>query len=188
LYHDSCLPLDRAGLRCTFDSHIRVLLWKKLAVNCVVNPLTALYGCPNGALLDRIDGFTTDILPDLVRDDYDVYRHSEKGKDLQYTSSSEAAVEPEQEERDEFQAWQDYVLEVIHATAAHRSSMLQDVQQQQPTLPDHLHRPQQTEIDALNGFVVRQARALGLPCDKNERLVQSVQKLTNVSAHDFMYS
>jgi 2-dehydropantoate 2-reductase len=176
--------LDQAGLRCAVDSHIRVLLWKKLAANCVINPLTALNGCPNGELLDRIDGFTTDIMPDLVREVYDVYCHSEKGKD----PSSEAAVEKEEEgdDGDEFQAWQDYVLEVIQATAANRSSMLQDVQQQQPTLPDHpLHRlPRRTEIDALNGFVVRRAQSLGLPCDKNERLVQDVHKLT----HGFMYS
>ena len=30
---------------------IQEALWKKLAINCVINPLTALYHCSNGALL-----------------------------------------------------------------------------------------------------------------------------------------
>ena len=29
-----------------------LLVWRKLAVNCAINPLTALLGVPNGALVD----------------------------------------------------------------------------------------------------------------------------------------
>ncbi len=52
-----CL-LDDAGLReglgvCAVDSHTALLqqLHAKLAINCCVNPLTALLGCLNGQLL-----------------------------------------------------------------------------------------------------------------------------------------
>ncbi len=46
----------------------------------------------------------------------------------------------------------------------HRVSMLQ-----------HLARGKQTEIDALNGYIVRESRRLGLPCPYNEALVAIVK-------------
>ncbi|GAB2686165.1 ketopantoate reductase family protein [Aliiglaciecola aliphaticivorans] len=35
---------------CTWHSDISLILWRKLAVNAVINPLTAIYNIPNGAL------------------------------------------------------------------------------------------------------------------------------------------
>lgn len=35
------------------DPNILVHLWRKLAINCVINPLTVLEDCPNGELLQR---------------------------------------------------------------------------------------------------------------------------------------
>ena len=43
------------GLGCTWDTGIEDRLWQKLAVNCVINPLTALEQCPNGDLAERVD-------------------------------------------------------------------------------------------------------------------------------------
>jgi 2-dehydropantoate 2-reductase len=44
-----------AGLPTRLVPDIERVLWAKLAVNCAVNPLTALHGVANGALLERPD-------------------------------------------------------------------------------------------------------------------------------------
>ncbi len=41
------------ALDLTLDQHILQRLWQKLAINCAINPLTVLYDCCNGELLDN---------------------------------------------------------------------------------------------------------------------------------------
>ncbi len=60
----------------------------------------------------------------------------------------------------------DRVLEVCRATASNRSSMLQDVLRGLPT-----------EIQAINGAIVRAARELGLAAPANEMLVNLVEAI-----------
>jgi 2-dehydropantoate 2-reductase len=43
----------RALEPCVWDADIETALWAKLAVNCVINPLTAVHGCRNGELAQR---------------------------------------------------------------------------------------------------------------------------------------
>ena len=47
--------LESAGIHADAHSEAKAILWRKLCLNAAVNPLTALLGCPNGALLDRPD-------------------------------------------------------------------------------------------------------------------------------------
>jgi 2-dehydropantoate 2-reductase len=60
----------------------------------------------------------------------------------------------------------DHVYAVAKATAANRSSMGQDIDN---------HR--QTEIGTINGFIVREARRLGLPAPVNQTLTALVETL-----------
>ena len=41
-----------------WDTEIEAVLWQKFMVNCAINPLTQLYDCANGTLLDNPDFFS----------------------------------------------------------------------------------------------------------------------------------
>ncbi|MBQ0755802.1 MAG: 2-dehydropantoate 2-reductase [Amphritea sp.] len=41
--------------KLTMTTDINTVLWRKLAINCAINPLTALYDCRNGELLKYTD-------------------------------------------------------------------------------------------------------------------------------------
>ena len=60
----------------------------------------------------------------------------------------------------------DHVFQVAAATAANRSSMGQDVDQRRPT-----------EIKAINGFVVREARSMGINAPVNQALTALVETM-----------
>ncbi|MFZ5775780.1 MAG: ketopantoate reductase family protein [Thermodesulfobacteriota bacterium] len=68
----------------------------------------------------------------------------------------------------------EWVLSVCRATAGNISSMLQDVRRRRPT-----------EIDAINGAVVAEARRLGLPCAANQELVREIKALESAYLADF---
>ncbi len=42
--------LAQAGIPASWSDDILARLWRKLALNCAINPLTVLYGCRNGEL------------------------------------------------------------------------------------------------------------------------------------------
>ncbi|MCS2157876.1 2-dehydropantoate 2-reductase [Scandinavium sp. H11S7] len=87
--------------------------WKKLAVNCVINPLTAIYDCPNGELRDypqEVERICHEVAAVMEREGH----HSSPEDLLAYT-------------------WQ-----IIDSTANNISSMLQDVRAQRQTEIDYI--------------------------------------------------
>ena len=133
--------LTKAGLAAEATRHTAGLLWSKLAINAAINPVTALWDVPNGALLER---------PELMELAVQAAGEAERvaraaGITLLFR---DAAAE---------------VRGVCRDTAENLSSMLQDVR-----------RGRRTEIDAINGAVVREARTLGVPAPVNEMLVRRV--------------
>ncbi len=88
-------------------------MWRKLAVNCVINPLTALWNCPNGELrhhTDEINAICEEVAAVIEREGY----HT-SADDLRY-----------------------YVEQVIDSTAENISSMLQDVRAMRHTEIDYI--------------------------------------------------
>lgn len=123
-----------------WHNNVAAAAWQKLAVNCVINPLTVFYNCTNGELAE----------------------HTE---DIEALSNEVAAV-MEREGQHISREWLiDYVMEVIRSTAGNTSSMLQDIRAQR-----------RTEIDYINGYVIRRARAQGLATPENNRLYEFIKR------------
>jgi 2-dehydropantoate 2-reductase len=162
--------LDHSGLNCTLipsrtdhdchDDYMKWLLWKKLAVNCVINPLSAIHNCVNGDIV-RLNGFHDHYYPALLSELANVFVQT-----LKHSNSSaintELSVEYVQEE------FRNAVDDVVRDTARNRSSMLQDVA-----------AGRSTEVDYLSGYVVRTGAALGVPTPVNAELWSAVQSLSS---------
>lgn len=95
----------RASEDCRWETQIELALWEKLAINCAINPLTALHECRNGEL---------DTRPELRRE-VDILCE-------EIARVSEAAGFPSVARDLRLR-----VGEVISGTANNHSSMLQDL-------------------------------------------------------------
>ncbi|MBU4684603.1 2-dehydropantoate 2-reductase [Cedecea davisae] len=126
-----------------WHDNINPASWNKLAVNCVINPLTAIYNCSNGELTEHRE--------EVASICYEVAQVMER--EGHHTSQ---------------QSLLDYVEQVICSTAENTSSMLQDIR-----LERH------TEIDYITGYLLRRARAHGIPVPVNARLYELVKRKEN---------
>lgn len=106
----------RLPSHCEWRSDINTALWRKLAINCVINPLTALHRCRNGDLAER-----PELSALLVKVCAEV-------REIGIAAGQTDAVQ------DLFTQ----VMAVVAATANNRSSMLQDVLAGRETEIDYL--------------------------------------------------
>jgi 2-dehydropantoate 2-reductase len=131
------------GIATEAVDDVRSVLWNKLLINVGINAITALTAIKNGQILDL------DITRELSRNA--VQEAMKVARELKIAVREDAV---------------DHVYAVAQATAANRSSMGQDVDNQR-----------QTEIGTINGFIVREARRLGIPAPVNETLTALIQTL-----------
>lgn len=104
--------LRGAGLPARLTRDIDVLLWSKLAVNCAINPLTAMHGVPNGALLERPEWRAA---------------MEAAAREVQAVAAAQGIPLEDPAER---------ACAVARLTAGNRSSMLQDLDRGVPTEVD----------------------------------------------------
>ena len=112
-YSDLAERLHAALPDVAWHNDINASCWKKLAVNCVINPLTALLDCPNGELRyhhEHIEMICQEVALVMVREGY-------------HTSA---------------ESLYDFATEVIESTADNISSMLQDIRMQRHTEIDYI--------------------------------------------------
>lgn len=139
--------LRQAGFRADLIEDFDRAVWRKLAVNCAINPLSALRALTNGELLGRPQD--RELLGRAARE---VAQVAEAG-------GVPLGADPAP-----------LALDVARRTAGNRSSMLQDVSRGAPT-----------EIEALNGAVVREGRRHGVPTPVNDWLYAEILRLTGAS-------
>jgi 2-dehydropantoate 2-reductase len=138
-----CAVFQGAGLDCREAPDLEAVLWEKLLVNVAINPLTALLRVPNGVLPELPEAW--DLAVAAAREAQAVARAA--GINLKVDAEAR-------------------LRQVCAATAANRSSMLQDVLAGRPT-----------EIEALNGQVSARGAALGVPTRVNNVLTQLLRAL-----------
>ena len=133
----------KSGIDTQVIEDVRNVIWDKLLVNVGINAITALTGIKNGQILDM------EVTRELCR------------------AAIEEAVAVAQihgiKVRDEAVK---HVLQVARSTAANRSSMGQDIDNNRLT-----------EIDAINGAVVSEAQKVGLETPVNKTLTALIETL-----------
>jgi 2-dehydropantoate 2-reductase len=134
---------NAAGIETSVAPDVRQVVWEKLLVNVGINAITALTGIKNGELID---------LP--------ITRRLSRAAVEEAMQVAEARGVIVREDAPE------HVLQVARATAANRSSMGQDVDNQRIT-----------EIAAINGAVVAEAAKVGIQVPVNQTLFALVETL-----------
>ncbi len=135
-------PLARAiregGIPCERSDSIEKDLWAKMLYNCALNPLGAILGVPYGALAESD---TTRALMDRI---------------VEEISAVMVAAGYRTHWREPKQFLDVFYSRLVPDTARHESSMLQDIT-----------AGKRTEIDALNGAVIKLAQEHGVAVPYN---------------------
>jgi 2-dehydropantoate 2-reductase len=133
----------RAGMPCEVRSDIESVLWEKLLVNVGINPLTAILRIKNGELPHLPPAWNLAVAA------------AAEAQAVALASGISLKVDPEARLR-----------EVCLATAANRSSMLQDIL-----------AGRRTEIEALNAQVASRGASHSIPTPVNHTLTQLIRAL-----------
>lgn len=127
---------------------------EKLSANAILNPITALLDVPNGALLHNssLSMVQRMLLAELS---------------LVIRGLPELEGIPNVHQRFSAQRLEHYVLGIISRTAQNSSSMRED-----------FRRAKQTEIDFINGYIIRRGEEQGIKCAINFVLMNLVKGKT----------
>jgi len=131
--------MEEGGFPCRVTPEIEKDLWAKMLYNCALNPLGAVLGVPYGELAAREDGRA--VMDSVVRE---VYAVMDACGYRTHWDSADAFLDV-------------FYGKLVPPTAAHESSMLQDVREGRTT-----------EIAALNGQVVDlgERHLVSVPCNR----------------------
>ena len=130
---------------------------EKLAINATINPLTVIFDCRNGEL--RFNLAITRVMRLLLSETSLVIRSL---PEIQDVPNLLVRFSPDRLEH--------LVVSIAERTASNNSSMLQDVR-----------LGKTTEVDYINGYIVRRGEELGIRCVVNYTLMQMVKGKSEVT-------
>lgn len=137
-----------SGMPAEAVDDIGTYVWRKLAINAVINPLSALLRVPNGELLGL-----PEVARGLVQEVVQVANQAGQTLDAAETLAKVEAS--------------------MRQTARNTSSMLQD-----------LRAGRRTEIDWINGAIVRLADEHALAVPRNRQLLELVRFAASLAAQE----
>ena len=143
---------ERAGVPCKISDHLATELWTKLVWNCGLNAISALGKATYGDIIANEDA--RQLVEGAVFEV--IFAAKAAGVHLPLFEDPQAAMRE--------------AYKIARAMAATWSSTAQDMM-----------RGKKTEIDSLNGLIVRKGRELGVPTPINHALFTLV-KLTESAA------
>ena len=132
----------------------------KLAVNCIINPLTAILECKNGELLSSFH-FTRVIRLLLAE------------ISLVIKSLPEMENVPNVKMRFDTLRLERLTFSIARMTSQNNSSMLQDVK-----------AGRQTEIDYINGYIIKRGEEMGIHCVMNYMLMHMIKGKRKIGQAD----
>lgn len=159
--------LDGLGCRWRRMSDVQLAMRKKLVVNAVVNPLSAILGCRNGALFKN--EASKRMLHDICAEASTAFQAQLEADTQAFLGSIAADAEKSQAPLGrmphDLQAdmLAQEVERVAHLTRGNISSTLSDIRKGRPT-----------EISFLNGYLVRLGKQYGVPMPVNSALLNMV--------------
>jgi 2-dehydropantoate 2-reductase len=159
--------LDGLGCKWRRMSDVQLAMRKKLVVNAVVNPLTAILGCRNGALFK--DEASKRMLQDICTEAATAFQAQLEADTHAFLGSLAPDVERSQAPLGRMSndlqadALVQEVKRVAHLTRGNISSTLSDIRKGRPT-----------EISFLNGYLVRLGKQYGVPMPVNSALLNMV--------------
>ncbi len=137
---------NEAGIPTRVSDSVMKYVWGKIIYNSALNPLGAIFEVSYGELVEN--EYTKSIIDDVIREIFELLKlsgHETLWPDAQAYSN-------------------DFYTKMLPTTAAHHASMLQDIL-----------RGRKTEVDALNGAVVRLGEQYGLEMPVNRLITQMIK-------------
>ncbi len=138
--------IDRGGIPCITTAEITKDLWAKMLYNCSLNPVGAIFGVNYGGLENSIH--SKEIMRNIVDEIFEVMNIN--GYKTYWADGEEYL--------------KTFYEKLLPPTRGHFSSTLQDIR-----------AGKKTEIDALNGQIVKLGEEAGVNVKVNRTIVQMIK-------------